>query len=74
MQLTAVFQTYIVTCLTKPSEDITSDKSQHPSFPSALDSFKKQMSIKYFKGIGIYKLKVVILPVIEELVEMLNFL
>lgn len=32
------------------------------------------MSIMYFKGAGIYKLKVVILPVMEELVEMLNFL
>lgn len=32
------------------------------------------MSIMYFKRIGIHKLKVVILPVIEELVEMLNFL
>lgn len=32
------------------------------------------MSIMYFKGTGIYKLKAVILPVIEELAKMLDFL
>lgn len=39
-----------------------------------MEEISEQMSIMCFKGIGIYKLEIVILPVIEELVETLNFL